>query len=41
EIHDRPFHFLEPAPGVSVEEITEKTAGRLIVDGEVPEMRLS
>ncbi|MFB3064564.1 MAG: 3-oxoacid CoA-transferase subunit B [Gammaproteobacteria bacterium] len=40
EIHDGAFHLLERAPGVSVEEITEKTAGRLIVDGEVPEMRL-
>ena len=40
EIHDGAFHLLERAPGVSVEEIAEKTAGRLIVDGEVPEMRL-
>ncbi|TDJ09654.1 MAG: CoA transferase subunit B [Gammaproteobacteria bacterium] len=40
EIHDGAFHLLERAPGVSVEEITEKTAGQLIVDGEVPEMRL-
>ncbi|MCH9027311.1 MAG: CoA transferase subunit B [Proteobacteria bacterium] len=40
EIHDGAFHLVERAPGVSVEEIQEKTAGRLIVDGDVPEMRL-
>jgi 3-oxoacid CoA-transferase subunit B len=32
------FILLERAPGVSVEEIRAKTAGRLIVRGEVPEM---
>ncbi len=32
------FRLLERAPGVSVEEIKSKTAGRLIVSGEVPEM---
>ncbi len=40
EIHDGAFHLMERAPGVSVEEIREKTTGRLIVDGDVPEMRL-
>jgi 3-oxoacid CoA-transferase subunit B len=34
------FRLLERAPGVSVEEIRSKTAGRLIVSGEVPEMVL-
>jgi 3-oxoacid CoA-transferase subunit B len=34
------FRLLERAPGVSVEEIQQKTAGRLVVDGEVPEMVL-
>lgn len=34
------FRLLERAPGVSVEEIKSKTAGRLIVSGEVPEMVL-
>jgi 3-oxoacid CoA-transferase subunit B len=34
------FRLLERAPGVSVEEIKAKTAGRLIVDGDVPEMVL-
>ena len=34
------FVLLERAPGVSVEEIVSKTAGKLIVAGEVPEMQL-
>lgn len=33
------FRLLERAPGVSVEEIVSKTAGKLIVEGEVPEMK--
>ena len=32
------FKLLERAPGVSVEEIIAKTAGKLIIDGVVPEM---
>jgi 3-oxoacid CoA-transferase subunit B len=32
------FKLLERAPGVSVEEIKEKTAGKLIVEGDIPEM---
>lgn len=39
EIKDGAFHLLERAPGVSVEEIQQKTEGRLIVpEGGVPEM---
>jgi 3-oxoacid CoA-transferase subunit B len=34
------FKLLERAPGVSVEEIIAKTAGKLIVEGEIPEMEL-
>ena len=34
------FRLLERAPGVSVEEIFQKTAGRLLVMGEIPEMQL-
>ena len=34
------FRLLERAPGVSVEEIREKTLGRLVIEGEIPEMRL-
>ena len=33
------FRLLERAPGVSVEEIKAKTAGKLIVDMEIPEMQ--
>jgi 3-oxoacid CoA-transferase subunit B len=32
------FKLLERAPGISVEEIKSKTSGRLIVEGEIPEM---
>ncbi|MFN8350159.1 MAG: CoA transferase subunit B [Flavobacteriales bacterium] len=32
------FKLLERAPGVSVEEIKAKTEGRLVIDGDVPEM---
>jgi 3-oxoacid CoA-transferase B subunit len=39
EITDDGFRLLERAPGVSVEEIRAKTAGRLIVEGEIPEMQ--
>ena len=34
------FKLLERAPGVSVDEIKSKTAGKLIVEGDIPEMRL-
>src|SRR5437868_10475278 len=34
------FVLLERAPGVSVEEIKSKTAGKLIVNGDVPEMQI-
>ena len=34
------FKLLERAPGISVEEIVSATEGKLIVDGEIPEMEL-
>ena len=34
------FQLLERAPGITVEEIKNKTAGKLIVEGHVPEMKL-
>ena len=40
EIKDGAFHLLERAPGVSVEEIVSKTAGKLIVPDSVPEMSI-
>ena len=33
------FKLLERAPGVSIDEIKAKTAGKLIIEGEIPEMR--
>ena len=38
EITDKGFLLLEKAPGVSVEEIKNKTLGKLIVDGDIPDM---
>lgn len=40
EIKGGAFHLLERAPGVSVEEIQAKTAGKLIVPDFVPEMSI-
>lgn len=34
------FKLLERAPGVSVEEIQKATAGLLIIEGDIPEMKL-
>jgi 3-oxoacid CoA-transferase subunit B len=34
------FRLLERAPGVSVEQIKNATLGRLIIEGEIPEMIL-
>jgi len=33
------FILVERAPGVTVEEIISKTAGKLLVEGEIPEMK--
>ncbi|MCA0426801.1 MAG: 3-oxoacid CoA-transferase subunit B [Bacteroidetes bacterium] len=40
DIDHRGFVLLERAPGVSVEYIQEKTIGRLVVEGDIPEMAL-
>jgi 3-oxoacid CoA-transferase subunit B len=40
EVKKNAFYLLERAPGVSVEEIQEATAGTLIVEGVIPEMKL-
>lgn len=40
DITDKGFVLLERAPGVSVDEIVAKTAGKLIVPDQVPEMKL-
>ena len=39
EITKDGFRLLERAPGVPVEEIRSKTVGKLIVEGEIPEMQ--
>ena len=40
DITPQGFKLLERAPGVSVEDIQAATEGRLIIDGDVPEMTL-
>ena len=40
EIKNGAFHLIERAPGVSVDEIQSKTEGNLIINGDVPEMKL-
>lgn len=34
------FKLIETAPGVTVQEVQAKTAGRLIIEGNIPEMKL-
>lgn len=38
DIDERGFVLRERAPGVSVEEIVQATEGRLVVEGDIPEM---
>lgn len=38
EVSPGGFRLLEKAPGVTVDEIKEKTEGQLIVEGDIPEM---
>ena len=40
DVREGSFHLMERAPGVTVEEIVEATAGALVVPEDVPEMRL-
>ncbi len=40
KVTDKGFKLLERAPGVSVEEIVKKTAAPLIIEGEIPEMKI-
>ena len=39
EIKDGAFHLIERAPGVSVEEIVSKTAGKVVVAESLTEMQ--
>ncbi len=41
EVTPRGLKLLERAPGVSVDEIRKATAAKLLIEGDVPEMRLS
>jgi 3-oxoacid CoA-transferase subunit B len=38
-ITEKGFQLIEKAPGVTIEEIKEKTLGKLIVEGDIPEMK--
>ena len=40
EVTDDGFKLLERAPGVSVDDIKKATEGKLVVEGEVPEMEI-
>ncbi len=40
EVTDDGFKLLERAPGVSVDEIKAATSGKLIVEGDIPEMNI-
>jgi len=40
EVTNNGFKLLERAPGVSVDFIKESTEGKLIVEGEIPEMKI-
>lgn len=40
EVTEHGFKLLERAPGVSVEEIRSKTAGKLIVPNDIPEVKV-
>jgi len=39
EVTEKGFKLLEKAPGVSIEQIKNKTEGNLIIDGDIPEMK--
>jgi 3-oxoacid CoA-transferase subunit B len=40
EVVEGGFKLLERAPGVQVEEIQNATEGNLIIEGDIPEMKL-
>ena len=40
-LKDGGFKLIERAPGISVEQIKNATAGKLIVEGDVPEMKIN
>ena len=40
DVTEAGFKLLERAPGISVDQIKNATAGRLVIEGEIPEMVL-
>jgi 3-oxoacid CoA-transferase subunit B len=40
DVTNNGFKLLERAPGVTVEDIQSKTAGKLIIEGDIPEMKV-
>ena len=40
DITDRGFELREIAPGVTIDEILSKTEGRLVIEGEIPEIQI-
>jgi len=34
------FRLIERAPGISVDDIKKATAGKLVVEGDIPEMKI-
>jgi 3-oxoacid CoA-transferase subunit B len=40
DVTDQGFRLLERAPGVSVEDIQAATEGRLVIEGDIPEMKI-
>jgi 3-oxoacid CoA-transferase subunit B len=41
EVTEKGFKLLERAPGISVEDIQKATEGTLIIEGDIPEMKLN
>ncbi|PTM06385.1 MAG: succinyl-CoA--3-ketoacid-CoA transferase [Bacteroidetes bacterium] len=41
DIKDGAFHLRELAPGISIDEIKNATAGKLIIEGDIPTMKLN
>jgi 3-oxoacid CoA-transferase subunit B len=41
EVTDKGFKLLDRAPGISVEDIQKATEGTLIIEGDIPEMKLN
>ncbi len=40
DVTERGFKLLELAPGISIDEVKNATEGRLVVEGDIPEMKI-